>query len=139
MPLHILIDSSGLAVHVGQLRKPPKSRDYRKLHLCVDEQTSEVVACELTNKGAHDSSQVASLIGQMDRPISSARADSAYDTNGVYDALENHREERTPRVLIPSRKGPRGLSDASERVGSTATRGKARVQDPEHHDGTGYA
>ena len=32
-PLHILIDSSGLAVHVGQLRKPPKSRDYRKRHL----------------------------------------------------------------------------------------------------------
>ncbi len=29
-PLHILIDSSGLAVHVGQLRRPPKSRDYRK-------------------------------------------------------------------------------------------------------------
>ena len=34
-PVHILIDSSGLTVHVGQLRKPPKSRDYRKLHLCV--------------------------------------------------------------------------------------------------------
>lgn len=25
-PLHILIDSSGLTVHVGQLRKPPKNR-----------------------------------------------------------------------------------------------------------------
>ena len=36
-PLHILIDSSGLAVHAGQLRRAPKSRDYRKLHLCVDE------------------------------------------------------------------------------------------------------
>ncbi len=43
-PLHILIDSSGLAVHAGQLRRAPKSRDYRKLHLCVDEQTGEVVA-----------------------------------------------------------------------------------------------
>ncbi len=28
-PLHILIDSSGLTVHAGQLRKPPQSRDYR--------------------------------------------------------------------------------------------------------------
>ena len=36
-PVHILIDSSGLTVHVGQLRKPPKSSVYRKLHLCVDE------------------------------------------------------------------------------------------------------
>ena len=32
-PVHILIDSRGLAVHVGQLRKPPRDRDYRKLHL----------------------------------------------------------------------------------------------------------
>ncbi len=46
-PVHILIDSSGLCVHVGQLRDPPKSRDYRKLHLCVDEQTGDIVACGL--------------------------------------------------------------------------------------------
>ena len=31
-PVHLLIDSSGLSVHVGQLRTPPKARDYRKLH-----------------------------------------------------------------------------------------------------------
>ena len=30
-PLHILFDSSGLAVHAGQLRRAQKSRDYRKL------------------------------------------------------------------------------------------------------------
>ena len=53
-PLHILIDSSGLAVHAGQLRRAPKSRDYRKLHLCVDEQSGEVIACELTSKRARD-------------------------------------------------------------------------------------
>ncbi len=184
-PLHILIDSSGLAVHAGQLRKPPKSRDYRKLHLCVDEQTGEVAACELTSKKARDSSRVASLVRQIDIPISSARADSAYDTNGVYDALENHRAHLSPRVLIPPRKGAqlasgpassrqrnrniaaqasarkaqlahgiglqqteqsrdnvlplqghRGLSDASQRVGGTASRGKDRGQDSEHHDGT---
>ena len=56
-PLHILIDSSGLAVHAGQLRRAPNSRDYRKLHLCVDEQTGEVVAGELTSKRARDSSR----------------------------------------------------------------------------------
>ena len=32
-PVHLLIDSSGLSVHVGQLRTPPKARDYRKRHL----------------------------------------------------------------------------------------------------------
>ncbi len=87
-PLHILIDSSGLAVHAGQLRRAPNSRDYRKLHLCVDEQSGEVVAGELTSKRARDSSRVASLVGQSDSPISSARADTAYDASGVYEALE---------------------------------------------------
>jgi hypothetical protein len=43
-PIHVLIDSSGLSVHVGQLRKPQKNRDYRKLHLAVDEQTGDVLA-----------------------------------------------------------------------------------------------
>ena len=189
-PLHILIDSSGLAVHAGQLRRAPKSRDYRKLHLCVDEQTGEVVAGELTSKRARDSSRVASLVGQIDSPISSARADTAYDASGVYEAIENHSAHRSPRVLIPPRKGAqlasgpassrqrnrniaaqsqhcstssarqtkvahriglqqteqsrdnvpslqgyRGLSDASERVGGTESRGKDRVQDSQHHDG----
>ena len=87
-PLHILIDSSGLAVHAGQLRRAPKSRDYRKLHLCVDEQTGEVVAGELTSKRARDSSRVASLVGQIDSPISSARADTAYDAGGVYGTCQ---------------------------------------------------
>ena len=68
-PVHLLIDSSGLSVHVGQLRTPPKARDSRKLHLAVDEQTSDVVACELTSKRARDASRVASLVGQIERPI----------------------------------------------------------------------
>ena len=97
-PLHILIDSSSLAVHAGQLRRAPKSRDYRKLHLCVDEQTGEVVAGELTSKRARDSSRVASLVGQIDSPISSARADTAYDASGVYEAIENHSAHRSPRA-----------------------------------------
>ena len=183
-PLHILIDSSGLAAHAGQLRRAPNSRDYRKLHLCVDEQTGEVVAGELTSKRARDSSRVASLVGQIDSPISSARADTAYDASGVYEAIENHSAHRSPRVLIPPRKGAllasgpassrqrnrnicstnsarqtkvahriglqqteqsrdnvpslqgyRGLSNASERVGGTESRGKDRVQDSQHHDG----
>ena len=97
--------AAALAAHAGQLRRAPKSRDYRKLHLCVDEQSGEVVAGELTSKRARDSSRVASLVGQIDSPISSARADTAYDASGVYEAIENHSAHRSPRVLIPPRKG----------------------------------
>ena len=138
-PLHILIDSSGLTVHVGQLRKPPKNRDYRKLHLCVDEQTGEVVAGELMSKGAHDSSRVASLVGQINRPVSSARADSAYDTSGVYDALENHREDRSPRVLIPPRKGAQFASGAaSSRQRNRNITEQARLGKRNWHTESGY-
>ena len=82
-PVHLRIDSSGFSVHVGQWRTPPKARDSRKLHLAVDEQTSDVVACELTSKRAQDASRVASLVGQIERPIASAKADAAYDTGDV--------------------------------------------------------
>ena len=82
-PVHLRIDSSGLSVHVGQWRTPPQARDSRKLHLAVDEHTSDVVACELTSKRARDASRVASLVGQIERPIASAKADAAYDTGDV--------------------------------------------------------
>ena len=83
-PVHLRIDSSGLSVHVGQLRTPPKARDSRKLHLAVDEQPSDVVACELTSKRARQTlpgyAGLASLVGQIERPtIASAKADAAYE------------------------------------------------------------
>ncbi len=139
-PLHILIDSSGLTVHVGQLRKPPKSRDYRKLHLCVDELAGDVVACDLTSKSARDSSRVPSLLKQIDSPISSARADTAYDVSDVYEALENHRAHRSPRVLIPPRKGARIASEsASTRQRNRNIRAQARLGKRKWHIESGYS
>ena len=139
-PLHILIDSSGLAVHAGQLRRAPKSRDYRKLHLCVDEQTGEVVAGELTSKRARDSSRVASLVGQIDSPISSARADTAYDASGVYEAIENHSAHRSPRVLIPPRKGAQLASGpASSRQRNRNIAAQARLGKRKWHTESGYS
>ena len=139
-PLHILIDSSGLAVHAGQLRRAPNSRDYRKLHLCVDEQTGEVVAGELTSKRARDSSRVASLVGQIDSPISSARADTAYDASGVYEAIENHSAHRSPRVLIPPRKGAQLASGpASSRQRNRNIAAQARLGKRKWHTESGYS
>ncbi len=139
-PIHILIDSSGLAVHVGQLRKPPRSRDHRKLHLCVDERTGDVVACELTSKRARDASRVTSLVGRIERPITSARADTAYDACGVYEALENHRAHRSPRVLIPPRKGAQLARDsAGTRQRNRNIRAQVRVGKRRWHSESGYS
>ena len=139
-PVHLRIDSSGLSVHVGQLRTPPKARDYRKLHLAVDEHTSDVVACELTSKRARDASRVASLVGQIERPIASAKADAAYDTGDVYTTLENHRAHRSPKVLIPPRKGAQlALDSAGTRQRNRNIRARSRVGKRKWYVASGYS
>jgi hypothetical protein len=37
-----LIDATGLRVHVGNMRRPTKHRDWRKLHITVDALTGDV-------------------------------------------------------------------------------------------------
>ncbi len=139
-PVHLLIDSSGLSVHVGQWRTPPKARDYRKLHLAVDEHTSDVVACELTSKRARDASRVASLVGQIERPIASAKADAAYDTGDVYTTLEHHRAHRSPTVLIPPRKGAQlALDSAGTRQRNRNIRARSRVGTRKWYVASGYS
>ena len=69
-------------MHVGQLPKPPKNRDYRKHHLGVDEKTGDIIACNLTSKSATYASRVTALLEEVDRPIASFRGDSQYDTEG---------------------------------------------------------
>ena len=139
-PVHLLIDSSGLSVHVGQLRTPPKARDYRKLHLAVDEQPSDVVACELTSKRARDASRVASLVGQIERPIASAKADAAYDTGDIYKTLENHRAHRSPKVLIPPRTGAQlALDSAGTRQRNRNIRARSRVGKRKWYVASGYS
>ena len=102
--IHILVDSSGLRVHTGSMRKPPKDRDWRKLHLAIDAKTGEVVACEITRKQAKDATRVRSLLNQIDRPLASFAADAAYDERQVYQAAADHQSERSPRVLIPPKR-----------------------------------
>ncbi len=100
-PIHLLIDSTGLRVHVGHLRKPPKNRAWRKLHLAVDADTGEIVASDLTTRRTHDCTQMPALLEQIADPITSVSADGAYDTKSVYEAAHERGEGRAVRVLIP--------------------------------------
>ena len=112
-PVHLRIDRSGLAVHVGQLRTPPNARASRKRHLAVDEHPSDGVACERTSTRARDASRVASLVGQIERPLASATAAAAYATGDVSKTPENHRAHRSPKVLRPPRKGAQLARDSA--------------------------
>jgi hypothetical protein len=100
-PIHLLIDSTGLRIHVGHMNKPPRNRAWRKLHLAVDADTGEIVASNLTTRRTHDCTQVPALLGQISEPLASVSADAAYDTGPVYRAAHEHSPRRAVRVLIP--------------------------------------
>ena len=61
-PIHLMIDSTGLRIHVGNARKPPKLRAWRKLHIAVDRETGNIVASELTASRARDATRVPALL-----------------------------------------------------------------------------
>ena len=100
-PIHLMIDSTGLRIHVGTARKPPKLRAWRKLHIAVDRETGNIVASELTASRACDATRVPALLTQIQAPLVSVAADSAYDKEAVYEAIEAHSPGRRTRVVIP--------------------------------------
>ena len=100
-PIHLMIDSTGLRIHVGTARKPPKQRAWRKLHIAVDRKTGNIVASELTASRARDATRVPALLTQIQAPLAWAAADSAYDKEAVYEAIEAHSPGRRTRVVIP--------------------------------------
>ena len=104
-PIHLLIDSTGLRIHVGHLRKPPKRRVWRKLHLAVNAETGEVLAAELTNRRTADCARVPGLLDQIDDRVASLMADGAYDAGAVYEAVQGKGGGHRVTVLIPPGRG----------------------------------
>ncbi|MCK5711935.1 MAG: transposase, partial [Hyphomicrobiaceae bacterium] len=90
-----------LRIHVGHLRKPPKNRAWRKMHLAVDADTGEIVASDLTGRRTADCARVPILIEQIDNRIASVSADGAYDAVVAYEAAQMKGDGRAVRVLIP--------------------------------------
>jgi hypothetical protein len=139
-PIHILVDSTGLRIHVGSLRKPPKNRDWRKLHIAINALTGEVIACDATSKSAPDASRVPALLKQIESPLASVSADAAYDKEAVYEAVENHTDARSPRVLIPPKKNAQVKPEAAVfRERNRNIRSRARLGKRQWHTKSGYS
>ncbi len=139
-PVHILVDSTGLAIHVGTLRKPPRNRDWRKLHIAIDALTGEIIASDLTSQRAPDASRVPALIKEIKKPLGSVCADGAYDNESVYKAVENHTDNRSPRVLIPPKKNARvrpGTPTTRER--NRNIRSRVKLGKRQWHTQSGYS
>ena len=63
--------------------------------------TGNIVASELTASRARDATRVPALLTQIQAPLVSVAADSAYDKEAVYEAIEAHSPGRRTRVVIP--------------------------------------
>ena len=105
-PIHLMIDSTGLRIHVGTVRKPPKQRAWRKLHIAVDRETGNIVASELTASRARDATRVPALLTQIQAPLAS---------RGGGQCIRQGSGLRSDRSAQPWTKDARGDSAATKR------------------------
>jgi len=106
---HLVIDSTGLKVYgEGEWKVrthgASKRRTWRKLHLCVDAESGEVIAAAATENSVSDCEMFPELLAAVEEEIEQISADGSYDRRKVYAAL-NERQVR--RAAIPPRKGAR--------------------------------
>ena len=92
--VHVLIDSTGLKVFgEGEWKVRQhgvsKRRTWRKLHLCVDPATREILAEVLTENSVGDLEPVVELLEEAARvaPLASMTGDGAYDSHALHDIL----------------------------------------------------
>ena len=103
---HIALDATGMKVfgqgewHVRS-HGASKRRTWRKVHLCVDVQTGEILAQITTENNVGDSEVVEELLQQVEGTIAQVSADGAYDTFDTHQAIA----ERTAKAAIPTRRG----------------------------------
>ncbi|MCP5067636.1 MAG: IS5 family transposase [bacterium] len=100
-PIHLLIDSSGLAAFgegewAAAKHGAKGRRGWRKLHLSVDSR-GLILAQRLTEATADDASTALDLLGGIKGTVTRITADGAYDTVAFYEAAD----ERGARVVVP--------------------------------------
>ena len=105
--LHLLVDSTGIKVrgegewharkHGGARR-----REWRKVHLAIDESTLGVGAVEINHSGIGDAPMLPGLLSQIPEgePIASVTADGACGGRACRDAIEM----RGAEAIIPPRR-----------------------------------
>jgi hypothetical protein len=106
---HIVCDSTGVKVYgEGEWKVrthgASKRRTWRKLHLCVDEATHEIVVAAATENSVSDGEMFPEMIAAVEDEVEQVSADGAYDRRKVYDAVN---KEQIKRAAIPPRKGAR--------------------------------
>jgi len=107
-PVDVVIDATGLKVYgagewLVEKHGERGRREWRKLHLAVDPDSGEVLACELTSNDDGDAALVGSLLEQIPAPLGAVIADGAYDGEPVYRAVAERQPDPPVAVVIPPR------------------------------------
>ncbi len=104
---HLVIDSTGLKVYgEGEWKVrshgASKRRTWRKLHLCIDAATGEVVVVAASENSVSDCAMFPEMVRLVEGEIEQISADGSYDRRKVYAALT---ERLIKRAAIPPRQG----------------------------------
>jgi Transposase DDE domain len=107
-PVHVVIGATGLKVYRAGEWLAAKCgergrRTWRKLHLAIDPDGSEILASELATSEDGDASQVGPLLDRITAPIASVVADGAYDGEPVHRAVSERQPDPPVAMIIPPR------------------------------------
>ncbi len=108
-PRHLVIDSTGVKVFgEGEWKVrthgASKRRTWRKLHLCVDAATHEIIAAGASENSVSDCQMFPELLAAVTAEVEQISADGGYDRRKVYDAIN---QRGIKRAAIPPRQGAR--------------------------------
>lgn len=113
--LNLLVDSTGVKfIGEGEWKRKKHGAEYRrqwrKVHLGIDEQTLEIRAIEVTDNSVGDAPMLPELLAQIpaDEAIASVSADGAYDTKACHAAIA----ARGAMGVIPPRKNAQAWKDS---------------------------
>ncbi len=106
---YLVIDSTGLKVYgEGEWKVRAhgvsKRRTWRKLHLCLDAGSGEVVVVAASENSVSDGEMFPEMLRLVEGEVEQISADGSYDRRRVYAALN---EKGVRRAAIPPRKGAR--------------------------------
>lgn len=112
--LNLLVDSTGIKfIGEGEWKRKKHGADYRrqwrKVHLGIDEETLEIRAIEVTDNRIGDAPMLPELLKQIPEAeaVASVGADGAYDTHACHAAIA----QRGAIAVIPPRKNARAWKD----------------------------
>lgn len=114
---HVVCDSTGVKVYgegEWKVRQHGVSRrrTWRKLHLCVDEESLEIIVAGGSTNSVSDGEMLPLMLAEITDEVRQVSADGIYDQRECYDAINGVKA----RAAIPPRRGAKIWQHANTRA-----------------------